>query len=46
MMRRRMEAEIADIGQEAADETHLYKDALVIQTYSTLKSSAEMPPTD
>ena len=36
MIRRRMEAEIADIGQEAADETHLYKDALVIQTYQHL----------
>ena len=44
MIRRRMEAEIADIGQEAADETHLYKDALVIQTYQHIEKLCRNAP--
>lgn len=44
MIHRRMEAEIADIGQEAADETHLYKDALVIQTYQHIEKLCRNAP--
>lgn len=44
MIRRRMEAEISDIGQEAADETHLYKDALVIQTYQHIEKLCRNAP--
>lgn len=44
MIRRRMEAEIADIGQEAADETHLYKDALVIQTCQDIEKLCRNAP--
>ena len=45
MIRRRLEAEIADLGEEAAAELTLYEDVLEVQTYQHIEKLCRNNPT-